>query len=145
MNDFIHKGLKNAQDKRDKYLTFIIDNVSYGIELFYVKEIFRLTEIQDYCKGTITLCGIIIPVIDVRLRFKKDMREYDHKTCVIVVEIAETTLGLIVDGVSEVLSIPTEYISEIPDSGNDVYSFIKTIGKSSNGNDVLIIKLSMLD
>ncbi|HAZ05381.1 MAG TPA: chemotaxis protein CheW, partial [Acetobacterium sp.] len=71
-----------------------------------------------------------IPVVDVRLRFGKPARSYDERTCVIVVEIADITVGLIVDGVTEVVAIPAEEIVPHPDlDESDSRQFVNGIGK----------------
>lgn len=77
-----------------------------------------------------SLRGQIIPVVDVRLRFGKPEREYDERTCVIVVEISDITVGLIVDGVAEVVAIPEEDIVPHPDlDETDGRQFVRGIGK----------------
>lgn len=130
--------------QRGKYLTFKLVNEHYGIEIKYVIEIIGLQpitivpELPEYMQGIINLRGKIIPVMDVRLRFKKPFREYNDRTCVIVVDIDDITIGLIVDSVSEVLEIPeTEIVN--PTELNKGYSskYIKGIGKS--GGDVKLI------
>lgn len=126
--------------QRGRYLAFFVGNEAYGIEIIYVTEIIGLQsiteipEMPDYVKGIINLRGRIIPLIDVRLRFGKEAREYDDRTCVIVVGINGFSYGLIVDSVYEVLSIPDEDIAPLPDihssSGN---RFVKNIGKTATG------------
>ena len=76
--------------QKGRFLTFSLDKESYGIEIKYVTEIIGLQEITevpelpDYIKGIINLRGKIIPVMDIRLRFKKSEKEYNDRTCVIV-------------------------------------------------------------
>lgn len=109
---------KDTQEGR--YLIFSIDDESYGIEIRYVTEIIGIQtitgvpELPDYVKGIINLRGKIIPVMDVRLRFKKEPREYSDRTCIIVVDIMGMSVGLIVDSVSEVVTINEADISELP-------------------------------
>ena len=130
--------------QKGRYLTFSLGNESYGIEIQYVTEIIgiqtitEVPELPPYIKGIINLRGKIIPVIDVRLRFKKEVKEYNDRTCIIVIDIMELSIGLIVDSVSEVLNIPDEDIEEPPQM-NKVNSnkFIKKIGKV--GNDVKLL------
>lgn len=130
--------------QKDRFLTFLLDRESYGIEIKYVTEIIgiqAITEIPDlppYVKGIINLRGRIIPVMDVRLRFKKESREYTDRTCVIVVDIKNISIGLIVDTVSEVLAIPVENVVEPPKiNGATNKRYIKNIGKI--GNDVKLL------
>lgn len=125
---------ENTQE--GKYLIFSIDNESYGIEIRYVTEIIgiqtitEVPELPDYVKGIINLRGKIIPVMDVRLRFKKKPKEYNDRTCIIVVDIMNMSVGLIVDSVSEVVTINDADISELPQMkqvNNNHY--VKSIGK----------------
>ena len=128
----------DAEDDKDEgqYLTFSVENESYGLEIIYVTEIIgiqRITEVPElpeYVKGIINLRGKIIPVMDIRLRFEKPFREYDEKTCIVVVEIEDISVGIIVDAVSEVITVRDEDIVPPPDL-DDGYSqkYMKGIGK----------------
>lgn len=130
--------------QKGKFLTFSLGKESYGIEIQYVTEIIgiqaitEIPELPEYVKGIINLRGKIIPVMDVRLRFKKEVKEYNDRTCVIVIDIKDTSIGLIVDSVSEVINIPEQDI-EVPPKMNRGYNnrFIKYIGKV--GNDVKLL------
>lgn len=130
--------------QKDKYLTFTLDNEFFGIDILYVTEIIGIqliTPVPDlpvYVKGIINLRGKIIPVMDVRIRFKKEARVYDERTCIIVVDIGEISIGLIVDRVSEVIDIPEENISAPPHIGKHLHhGYVKAIGKI--GEDVKLI------
>lgn len=129
---------------KDRFLTFEIGGESYGIEIRYVTEIIGLQpitvvpELPDYIRGIINLRGKIIPVMDVRLRFKKPFREYNDRTCVVVVDINEVSIGLIVDSVSEVLTIAEEEIVPPPELSKSSNKYIKGIGKASNSVKLLI-------
>lgn len=122
--------------QKGRYLTFTLDKESYGIEIKYVTEIIGMQEITeipelpDYIRGIINLRGKIIPVMDIRLRFKKEPREYNDRTCIIVVDIKDFSVGIIVDGVSEVLTIPEQDIVEPPQMNKNYHNrYIKNIGK----------------
>lgn len=135
--------------QKDRYLTFSLGNESYGIEIKYVTEIIgiqtitEVPELPDYVKGIINLRGKIIPVMDVRIRFKKEERPYNDRTCIIVVDIMNVTIGLIVDSVSEVLTISQQDTVEPPQMNGLKNKYIKSIGKV--GNDVkLLIDCDML-
>ncbi|KNY29315.1 chemotaxis protein CheW [Pseudobacteroides cellulosolvens] len=121
--------------QKDKYLTFALGKEEYGIEIRYVTEIIGLqaiTEVPEfsgYLKGIVNLRGKIIPVIDVRLRFNKETKEYNDRTCTIVIEVNGICVGLIVDNVAEVLSITEENIVPPPNISNEQNKYIKGIGK----------------
>lgn len=135
---------KEEDTQRGRYLTFSLDNECYGIEIRYVTEIInmqlitRIPELPDYFKGVINLRGKIIPVLDIRIRFKKEPREYHERTCIIVIEVSDMSVGLIVDSVAEVLTIPEENIVEPPQMGQGASGqFIRQVGKI--GNDVILL------
>ncbi len=137
MADLITQDLFNGEEdtQKDKYLTFTMGNEEYGIDIKYVREIVGLQEITEvpelppYVKGIINLRGNIIPVIDVRLRFKKPAIEYNDRTCTIVIDVQGIAVGLIVDAVAEVLTIPEQDVVTPPQLGNSQSHFIKGIGK----------------
>ncbi|NTV78565.1 MAG: purine-binding chemotaxis protein CheW [Clostridiales bacterium] len=136
--------LEEEEDTQSgRFLTFQINSEVYGIEIRYVTEIIgiqpitEVPELSEYMKGIINLRGKIIPVMDVRLRFKKNTVEYNDRTCVIVIDIGTISIGLIVDNVSEVLSIPEEEIVLPPDIKSGGNKFIKGIGKV--GNEVKLL------
>jgi purine-binding chemotaxis protein CheW len=122
--------------QKGKFLTFLIGKEVYGLEINCVTEIIGMQEISevpelpDYIIGIINLRGRIIPVMDVRVRFKKPAIEYNDRTCIIVVDIKDISIGLIVDAVSEVLVINDENIVPPPElRKNSSNKYIKGIGK----------------
>ena len=147
MSEIVENEVELEEDtQKDKFLTFILGDEVYGIEIQFVTEIIGLqpvTEIPDlpeYVKGIINLRGKIIPVIDVRLRFKKSASKYNDRTCIIVVEIKDVAVGLIVDTVAEVLTITTQDIVPPPQFNNGRYfqRFIKGIGKVENSVKLIL-------
>ncbi len=131
--------------QKGKYLTFTVGSEVYGLEIQYITEIIgiqkitQMPELPEYMKGIINLRGKIIPVMDMRLRFKKEPREYNDRTCVIVVEIKGLSVGLIIDSVSEVISIPDQNIVKPPQINNEIGNrYIKGIGKVENEVKLLI-------
>ena len=101
----------------NKYVTFKSGNEYFGLKIQYVNEIIvfqEVTEIpesEDYIKGLINLRGKIIPVIDVRIRFKQEPIEYNDRTCIIVINVKDTVVGLIVEKIAEVVEIKEEICS----------------------------------
>jgi len=145
MAEILDKDIEMEEEdtQKGKYLTFVVGNEVYGIEIRYVTEIIgiqAITEVPElpvYIKGIINLRGKIIPVMDVRLRFNKEPKEYNDRTCVVVVDIGEISIGLIVDSVSEVLTIPDEDIVPPPQVNKVQNRYIKAIGKV--GNEVTLL------
>ena len=109
--------------QKDKYVTFKSGNEYFGLKIEYVNEIIvfqEITEIpesEDYIKGLINLRGKIIPVIDVRIRFKQEPFEYNDRTCIIVINFRDTVVGLIVEKIAEVVEIQEENILPSPTIG----------------------------
>jgi len=135
-NNIITDDIDLEEDtQKEKYLTFVLDNESYGIginnvtEIIGIQPITLIPELPDYIKGVINLRGKIIPVMDVRLRFKKTFRKYNDRTCIIVVDINDLTIGLIVDSVSEVLKILDQDIVPPPNLNKVTNKYIRGIGK----------------
>lgn len=144
MADVVDNELEMEEDtQKGRYLTFSLGQEIYGIEISYVTEIIgiqaiiKIPELPEYVKGIINLRGKIIPVIDVRLRFRKEPRDYNDRTCIIVIEIKNISVGLIVDSVAEVLRIPDSEIVDPPQLNKGCNRYIKSIGKV--GNEVKLI------
>ena len=106
--------------QKEQYMTFKCSDEIYGISIKYVNEIIGLSQItkvpetQDYLIGLINLRGKIIPVIDVRIRFGKEPLEYNDRTCVIVIDVKSTVIGLIVDAIDEVAAFAENEITPPP-------------------------------
>ena len=146
MADIMENYLELEEDTlKDRYLTFSIGKESYGIEVRYVIEIIgiqsitEIPEMPEYVKGIINLRGKIIPVMDVRLRFRKEPKEYNDRTCIVVIDIKGSSIGLIVDSVSEVLTIPEEDVVDPPAMNKGFNNrYIKKIGKVKNEVKLLL-------
>jgi purine-binding chemotaxis protein CheW len=103
----------------EQYVTFLINNETYGIEVLRVKEIVGMTTIttvpnsEKYLKGVINLRGIVVPVIDMRLKFSLPEKEYDSFTVILIIEHKDSLVGVIVDSVSDVISAPGQ-LQDVP-------------------------------
>ncbi len=136
-NDLELDDLNDNEDtQKDKYITFLLGDEEYAIEIKYVNEIIgmqkftHLPDMPEYIKGVIKLRNSVYPIIDVRMRFRLPEIEYGNRTCIIIVTIGDITVGLIVDMVNEVLDIPEEQAAPPPKSGfKHKQGFIKGIGK----------------
>lgn len=135
--------LDEEDTQKNKFLTFIIGNENYGIDIKVVTEIIGIQsitavpEMPDYVKGIINLRGKIDPVIDMRLKFKKEFQEYNDRTCIIIIEVEGVAVGLIVDSVAEVIAIEEENIVFPPTIKSGGNRYVKEIGKV--GNEVKLI------
>ena len=131
-----------------KFLTFSLGEEEYGVGILKVREIIGMMDVTpvpetpDFVKGVINLRGKVIPVVDLRLKFKMEERAYDERTCIIVVEIITQTtpiaMGVVVDSVSEVLPISEDEIEPPPSLGLSLdTSYI--LGMAKTKDDVKIL------
>jgi purine-binding chemotaxis protein CheW len=126
----VNDSTARADARAGKYLTFQLANEEFGVGVLKVREIMGILDITavpqtpDHVKGVINLRGKVIPVIDLRLKFGLPGAEYTQRTCIIVVaqvkaESGAILMGVIVDGVSEVLSLTAAEIEDTPNFGGN--------------------------
>jgi len=144
MNDMMEKANREEIEELEQYVTFLIGSETYGVEVLKVREIIGMTDITyvpnslDFMSGVINLRGTVVPVVDMRKKFRIEEREYDSFTVILIVEIKETLIGMIVDSVSDVIDIPVESIQDTPHfSANIDTDYIRNIGKA--GENLVII------
>lgn len=130
-----------------QFVTFTMNNEAYAVDILNVQEINRITEITkvpnaaDHVEGVINLRGKVIPVINLRKKFRLKEKQADYTSRIIIMGINGITNGLIVDSVSEVLRVPANIIEPAPTMSSDLSSkFIKGIAKM---DDRLIILLDI--
>ena len=141
----------NEADSHDtqkgKYMTFKSGPEYFGLGIQYVQQIIqyqtvtKIPETEDYIKGLINLRGRIIPVVDVRTRFKQGDYEYNEKTCILVINVKSTTVGLIVEQIAEVAEIQEENILPPPSIGRSDKAhnkYVYGIGKVGNSVKLLL-------
>ena len=133
----------------DLYMVFVINNQKYALSSKYITEIIEILPITkvpflpEYMKGIINLRSTIIPVMDARMRFGMEPIEYSERTCIIIIENEANKIGLIVDAVNEVLTIPPKQIMESTKEKNDLKeSFVN--GISQINNDIQLIDCDSL-
>ncbi len=138
------------QDARaGKYLTFHLGKEEFGIQVVHVREIIGVQDITavpgtpGHLKGVINLRGKIIPVVDLRLKFNFPLATFTETTCIIVVQVNQdgdaAMIGLIVDGVSEVLNLNGADIDDAPDFGEGVDTpFVLGIAKCKGSVKILL-------
>lgn len=131
-------------DQQDRYLTFALATEEYGIEIRFVTEIVglqKITEVPDmpdFIRGVINLRGKVIPVMDMRSRFRKEPMGYHERTCIIVVDIQDKTVGLVVDKVNDVVDIPQAQIAPPPSGGKGKEGYIQGLGKIGDQVKILL-------
>jgi len=136
-------------DKSGKYLTFMLGDEEYGLEILRVREIIGLMSITEvprtppYVRGVINLRGKIIPVVDLRVKFGMETIDVTEETCIIVVDIIlneeQIEMGILVDKVSEVLDILSDDIEDAPTFGTSFDSeFIQGMAKVKDSVKILL-------
>ena len=131
--------------QENKFLMCKLGSEVYGIDISHVTDIIELqkiTEVPDmpeYVKGVINLRGQVIPVIDLRLRFGMDPREYDDRTVITVVNIDDQSIGFIIDTATEVQDVPAKDIDPAPrfQESREKNKYIAGLGKT--GDKVIIL------
>jgi purine-binding chemotaxis protein CheW len=131
----------------DQFLTFTIQDEEYGIDILRVQEIKGFSRVRPvpnaphYVKGVMNLRGTVVPVLDLRSRFGMEEADYNQFTVIIVVSVGDKVIGLVVDAVSDVLSITKEQIEETPElTGRVDTSFFRGMGKVG---DKLVLLLNI--
>ncbi|PYG03451.1 MULTISPECIES: chemotaxis protein CheW [unclassified Thioalkalivibrio] len=129
-NDATQSIQDPATAGEDQYLTFILADEEYGVDILRVQEIkgwerpTPLPNTPDYIRGVINVRGMIVPIIDMRLRFGMEPLEYGPTTVVIMLRVIsedrERVMGIVVDAVSEVYSIGDDNLQPAPDFGTRI-------------------------
>lgn len=126
-----------AERRGGKYLTFFLGDEEYGLEILKVHEIIGLLPITrvprtpSFIRGVVNLRGRVIPTVDLRLKFGMEAKDATEETCIVVVQAAETQIGVIVDRVNEVLDIADTDVEDAPTFGSDVdTSYLLGIAKT---------------
>ena len=120
MEDIVSVSESSENENIERFLTFISDNITFGVSTNHVIEIIStymirpLPMVPGYIKGIINLRGMVIPVIDLRMRMGKPAEEYTSSSCIIVLKIDEVTIGVLVDSVIQVLDIDVTKTTPIP-------------------------------
>ena len=115
-----------ATDQGNEFLTFTLGKEEYGIEILKVQEIrgydavTTLANTPEFIKGVINLRGIIVPIVDMRIKFHLGSVEYNQFTVVIILNVANRVVGMVVDGVSDVITLKPEQIKPAPEFGSAI-------------------------
>ena len=139
MQGLADMNLRVEDVMQGKYLTFLVGDLGYGIEISYVVEIISVQEItlvphtHAYVKGIINLRGTVVPVIDMGMRFGQGEVIYTDKTCIIVLSMDDMSVGILVDGVQDVSDIDDNNIQDPPQTTSSTFNnnFIKAVGISA--------------
>jgi purine-binding chemotaxis protein CheW len=125
-----HESASQSQSKTQhrEYLSFALGEAEYGIDILKVREIrgydaatvTHITDVPPYVKGIINLRGVIVPILDLRIRFDLAHIEYNQQTVVVILNVHSRTIGVVVDSVSDVLQLRPDQISDAPQFGSGI-------------------------
>lgn len=144
-------GAQEAQEQH-QYLTFLLGQEMFAIGILAIREIIEYGSVTEvpmtppFIRGVINLRGAVVPVVDMAVRFGREVQENTKRTCIVIVE-TETAkgpqeMGIVVDAVSEVLEIPTSDIEPPPEFGARIrIDFIRGMGKI-NGKFVVLLDVN---
>jgi len=116
-------GMTGTPAVGNEFLTFTLGREEYGIDILKVQEIrgydavTHIANAPEFIKGVINLRGIIVPIVDMRIKFNLGNVEYNQFTVVIILNIAKRVVGMVVDGVSDVTTLKAEEIKPAPEFG----------------------------
>lgn len=137
--------LEDEDTLENKFLIFSLAEREYGIEIKHIIEIIGIrpiTEVPDtpeFIKGVTNLRGKVVPLIDVRIRFQMESIPYSDRTCLIILNINQENIGLIVDTVREVVTIPSDKTEPAPKMGDgEGNRFISAFGKVDENVKILL-------
>ncbi|MBX9895836.1 MAG: chemotaxis protein CheW [Nitrosomonas sp.] len=120
----VHPNPPVTKPVANEFLTFRLGHEEYGIEILKVQEIrgydaiTQIANSPEFIKGVVNLRGIIVPIIDMRIKFDLGQAQYDQFTVVIILNVAGRVMGMVVDGVSDVLTLEDEQIRPTPGLGS---------------------------
>lgn len=114
--------LEDQSGETVQFLTFEVDSSEYGVDIMKVREIrgwtdtTRIPNSPDYMRGVINLRGLVIPIFDLRTRFGQGRTEANEKNVVIVIAVGKRTIGILVDAVSDILTVDKDQVKTAPSS-----------------------------
>lgn len=121
-----HSSADIANAGGQEYLTFTLGAEEYGVDILKVQEIrgydtiTRIPDAPAFIKGVINLRGTIVPVVDMRIKFNLGKVEYNEFTVMIILNVARRVVGMVVDGVSDVMQLTADQIRAAPEFGSSV-------------------------
>lgn len=146
MNRYSTEDSLTASDGENRqYLVFSLGEEEYAIDILKVQEILgyenvtRIANAPEFIKGVTNLRGVIVPIVDLRIKFNLDKIDYDGQTVVIVVNVSQRIVGIVVDGVSDVMTLTPDQIKPAPELGMSLSSdFLSGLGSLENRMLVLV-------
>ena len=145
-----HIDTQGSEASGQEYLVFTLGTEEYGIDILKVQEIrsyetvTRISSAPDFIKGVTNLRGVIVPIVDLRLKFRLGNVRYDHQTVVIILNVAGRVVGIVVDGVSDVLTLTGDAIKPAPEFGVSISTEHLTGLGTIDGRMLVLIDIERL-
>ena len=146
--------IAEAVVKPSEYLTFRLGNEEYGIDILKVQEIrgydavTRIAGAPEFLKGVINLRGVIVPIVDLRLKFNLGEVRYDEFTVVVILNVAGRIVGAVVDSVSDVLELSAEQIHAAPEFNSlldaNFITGLGTVGSEDRSRMLILLDIEKL-
>ncbi|GGD59873.1 MULTISPECIES: chemotaxis protein CheW [Caballeronia] len=144
------RDAQHAEAAGQEFLVFTLGAEEYGIDILKVQEIrgydsvTRIANAPAFIKGVINLRGIIVPIVDMRIKFNLGRVEYDNQTVVIILNVAHRVVGMVVDGVSDVLTLTQEQVMPAPEFGATLTSEYLTGLGTVDGRMLILMDIEKL-
>lgn len=146
MHDHLDKNGEQIDDSGKEFLVFTLASQEYGIDILKVQEIrgydsqsvTRIANVPSFIKGVTNLRGVIVPIVDMRLKFDLENVQYNSQTVVVILNLEARVVGVVVDGVSDVLMLRPSQISAAPQFGT-AFSTEYLTGIGTVGERMLIL------
>lgn len=145
MSEAVAHNRRHDDGENLEVLVFALGGEEYGVEILKVQEIrgysnvTRIANAPDFVKGVTNLRGVIVPIVDLRVHFALGEAEFNEQTVVIVLNIGERVVGVVVDSVSDVLTLAPAQIKPAPDFGSSRLSTAYLLGLASIDERMLIL------
>lgn len=141
---------RSAECRAREFLTFSLGREEYGMDILKVQEIrgydvvTHIANAPEFLKGVINLRGVIVPIVDMRIKFSLGQVEYNEFTVVIIMNVLGRVVGMVVDGVSDVVELGPEQIKPAPELGSNLDTrYITGLG-TQNGQMLILIDIEKL-
>ncbi len=145
-----HIDTPGSDASGQEFLVFTLGSEEYGIDILKVQEIrsyetvTRISSAPEFIKGVTNLRGVIVPIVDLRLKFRLGNVRYDHQTVVIILNVAGRVVGIVVDGVSDVLTLTGDAIKPAPEFGVSISTEHLTGLGTIDGRMLVLIDIEKL-
>lgn len=154
MNSSDNSYIQEQEHNTDQYLTFILGDEEYGVNVLKVQEIkgwesvTSIPNAPEYVLGVVNLRGIVVPIIDLRVRFGLDNADFDATTVVVIVKAVEVdkerTVGMVVDAISDVYNVSSKDINDVPDLGSAVTTSFITGLTTVDEKMIILLNVDLL-